>query len=88
MVSYASHAKSEFYLNRYTNVVDLKNAISAIPFIGGSTATSEAIDLATTNIFTPSHGSRNNAVKVMVVITDGDANDEIDTRYISKLCQK
>ncbi|VDI83459.1 Hypothetical predicted protein [Mytilus galloprovincialis] len=88
VVSYASHAKSEFYLNRYTNVVDLKNAISAIPFIGGSTATSEAIDLATTNIFTPSHGSRNNAVKVMVVITDGDANDEIDTRYISKLCQK
>ncbi|CAC5362153.1 Collagen alpha-1(XII) chain [Mytilus coruscus] len=81
VVSYASHAKSEFYLNRYTNKVDLKNAISAIPFVGGSTATSEAIDLATTNIFTPSHGSRNNAVKVMVVITDGDANDEIDTGH-------
>ncbi|CAG2236748.1 unnamed protein product [Mytilus edulis] len=84
VVSYASHAKTEFYLNRYNNKVDLENAISAIPFVGGSTATSEAIDLATNIIFTPGHGSRNNTPHIMVVITDGNANDEIDTRHAAE----
>ena len=83
VVSYSSAAKTEFVFNDHSTKSEVKAAISRMQFIGGSTATAEAIDRATTDIFVPAHGSRPDAVKVMVVITDGDANDLINTGYIS-----
>ena len=81
VVTYSSTARAEFYLNSYNTKTNVNNAISNMRFEGGSTATSDAMNLATTDVFTTAHGSRPDAVKVMIVITDGDANDEIDTRY-------
>ena len=83
VVSYSSAAKTEFVFNDHSTKSEVKAAISRMQFIGGSTATAEAIDRATTDIFVPAHGSRPDAVKVMVVITDGDSNDLINTGYIS-----
>jgi len=83
VVSYSSAAKTEFVFNDHSTKSEVKMAISGMQFIGGSTATAEAIDRATTDIFVPAHGSRPGAAKVMVVITDGDANDLINTGYIS-----
>lgn len=81
VVTYATNAQTEFLFNTYGTKTDVKDAILRMPFIGGSTATAEAINLATTNIFNVAHGSRPDAVKVMVVITDGDSNDIIDTGH-------
>ena len=82
VVSYSSAAKTEFVFNDHSTKSKVKMAITGMQFIGGSTATAEAIDRATTDIFVPVHGSRPDAVKVMVVITDGDANYLINTGYI------
>lgn len=81
VVSYSTHAATEFHLNSYSTNAAVQNAVSGMTNNGGSTATAEAIDRAVNDIFTAAHGARPDAVKAIIVITDGDANDVINTRY-------
>lgn len=50
----------------------------------GTTATDEAILKAVDDVMTATHGSRNTAAKVLIVITDGNSNDIFDTKHAAE----
>ncbi|XP_060084208.1 uncharacterized protein LOC132563468 [Ylistrum balloti] len=81
MVTYSTHAVTRFYLNTYGSKSDVSTAIDNIPFDSGTTATDEALNKALTDVFQNSHGSRADAVKVLIVITDGVSNDRLNTMH-------
>ena len=77
VISYASSALVEFYLNAYHDKSALLTAINNLVFTGGWTDTGGAIDLLRTQGFTAANGGRpqSEAVpRVAVVITDGVSN--------------
>ncbi|XP_053381097.1 uncharacterized protein LOC128549055 [Mercenaria mercenaria] len=80
VVTYSSHAHVEFDLNDHRSKVDVQNAIDNITRRFGSTATDEGIDKALYNVFSPSYGARPDVVKVLVVITDGESDDYLNTK--------
>jgi hypothetical protein len=72
VVSFSNHATVDFYLNSYSSKASVNTAVSNIHFEGGiSTNTASAIASAVSNVFSPAHGERANAVKVLILITDG-----------------
>ncbi|XP_053381096.1 uncharacterized protein LOC123552975 [Mercenaria mercenaria] len=81
VVTYSSHAHVEFDLNDHRSKADVQNAIDNIPRNTGSTATDEGIDKALYQVFNPSYGARPNVVKVLVVITDGRSDDDLNTKH-------
>ncbi|XP_062597477.1 uncharacterized protein LOC134258895 [Saccostrea cucullata] len=78
VVTYSNNPHIEFYLNSYTSKSPLKSAIQNLPFRPGSTNTAGALQTAVSNVFT---GSRPNAAKVLIVITDGQSNDMLNTQH-------
>ncbi|XP_069121966.1 uncharacterized protein [Argopecten irradians] len=84
MVTYSTHARTRFYFNTYNSKSDVSNAIDSIPFDAGSTATDEALKKVLNDVFQVSHGSRLDAVKVLVVITDGVSNDRLNTIHAAE----
>ncbi|KAL4221525.1 hypothetical protein ACF0H5_019782 [Mactra antiquata] len=79
MVTFSSQPHVEFYLNSHQSKTSVKDAVSRVPNRRGGTATDQGLDSALNYEFSPSHGARPNAVKVMVVITDGQSDDKYDT---------
>ncbi|WAR31509.1 MATN1-like protein [Mya arenaria] len=79
LVTYSSTARVEFHLNQHTNNVSLHNAINGVHNVPGATQTDKAIDKAITEVFSSGNGARPGAVKVMVVITDGNSDDDLNT---------
>ncbi|XP_005095267.2 uncharacterized protein LOC101861943 [Aplysia californica] len=71
VITFSSAVKEEFNFNRYTTTSSVGNAIMAISQLTGGTATDLALDYATNQLFTSASGSRPNAAKVAVIITDG-----------------
>ena len=77
VISYASSARVQFYLNTYENKTDLLSAINNLPFNGGGTDTAAAIDLLRQSGFNLTNGGRPEVEavpRVGVVITDGHSN--------------
>lgn len=85
-LAYSTHPQVGWYLNKYYNKVGLLNAISQVHYYGGVTHTSEAIEAVRTQILTSQKGDRPSAENVVIVLTDGQSNNHIDTiREANKL---
>ncbi|XP_052788738.1 cartilage matrix protein-like [Mya arenaria] len=92
LLTYSSNARVEFHINQNTDNVSLNNAISnvtssvpsIVPNVPGSRHTGLAIDKAITEVYSADNGARPGAVKVMVVITDGNSDDELNTTDAAK----
>ncbi|XP_033732112.1 uncharacterized protein LOC117321712 [Pecten maximus] len=84
MVTYSTHATTRFFLDTYNSKSDVSTAIDNIPFDSGTTATDEALKKTLTEVFQVSHGSRTDAVKVLIVITDGASNDRLNTLHAAE----
>ncbi|KAH3785095.1 uncharacterized protein LOC127840958 isoform X2 [Dreissena polymorpha] len=84
VVTFSSGARVEFYLNSYSYKSSLKNAINGIRYVGGSTQTDVGINRALQQVFATVNGARPYAVKVMVVITDGQSDDSINTLHAAE----
>nr|KAF6415945.1 hypothetical protein HJG59_006964 [Molossus molossus] len=72
LVQYGAVIQTEFDLRYSQDVMASLGRVQNITQVGSVTKTASAMQHVLNSIFSPSHGSRKTASKVMVVLTDGD----------------
>ncbi|CBY06820.1 unnamed protein product [Oikopleura dioica] len=77
VLQYSDDPRIEFYLKDYQDKTTLLNAIDAITYKGGNTRTGEAIRYMMGQIFSVEAGSRPYVKKHMVLLTDGQSQDDV-----------
>ena len=78
VISFSYSAIAQFYLNTYHDKATLLTAINNLPYTGGSTNTSDALDLLHQQGYTQANGGRQQSQavpRIAVVITDGYSNN-------------
>lgn len=78
IVQFSDDARTEFKLNSYSDKERLLDAINKITYKGGNTKTGRAIQHVKENIFTAEGGVRRGIPKVLVVLTDGRSQDDVN----------
>lgn len=75
VVTFDNNPKEEFYLNQYSSLREIQQAISNIPYSRrrGGTDIGYALNFTRQNSFTSSHGARTDATKIVILITDGQS---------------
>ncbi|XP_059800900.1 collagen alpha-6(VI) chain-like [Hypanus sabinus] len=76
LIQYAADYRLEFNLVRYSSQDDIRKAITAVRQIGGGTMTGSALSF-TEEYFAQSKGGRPGIPQYLIVITDGEAQDEV-----------
>ena len=66
--------KVEWGLTRYHDKTQLLNAIRNVRYLSESTNLNDALYLTRTQVFAPGRGSRPNANKAAIILTDGEDN--------------
>uniref|UniRef100_A0A670K9Q6 VWFA domain-containing protein n=1 Tax=Podarcis muralis TaxID=64176 RepID=A0A670K9Q6_PODMU len=77
-VQFSGTTKEKFPLNRYLTKNDIIDAIGSMSLIGANTLTGEAL-VFISDYFEAAKGARPGAHKVLILITDGEAQDEVKT---------
>ncbi|KAJ8275019.1 hypothetical protein COCON_G00096440 [Conger conger] len=83
-VQFSDEAKTEFRLNTYHDKGSVLSALHLIRYRGGNTKTGVALKHIGERVFTFDNGMRRNVPKVLVVVTDGRSQDEVQ-KSASKL---
>ncbi|XP_068603529.1 collagen alpha-1(XIV) chain-like [Brachionichthys hirsutus] len=78
IVQFSDDARTEFKLNSYDDKERLLDAINGISYKGGNTKTGRAIQHVKENIFMVEGGVRRGIPKVLVVLTDGRSQDDVN----------
>ncbi|XP_043544622.1 collagen alpha-1(XIV) chain isoform X1 [Chiloscyllium plagiosum] len=78
IVQFSDDPRTEFQLNSYSDKENLLNAVQRIRYKGGNTKTGRAIKHARDTIFTIDGGLQKGIPRVLVVITDGRSQDDVD----------
>ncbi|XP_056154027.1 LOW QUALITY PROTEIN: collagen alpha-1(XIV) chain [Lampris incognitus] len=78
IAQFSDDARTEFKLNSYGDKERLLDAINRISYKGGNTKTGRAIQHVKENIFTVEGGIRRGIPKVLVVLTDGRSQDDVN----------
>ncbi|XP_039977374.1 collagen alpha-1(XIV) chain-like isoform X2 [Xiphias gladius] len=78
MAQFSDDARTEFKLNSYSDKEQLLDAINRISYKGGNTKTGRAIQHVKENIFTVEGGVRRGVPNVLVVLTDGRSQDDVN----------
>ncbi|XP_060948245.1 LOW QUALITY PROTEIN: collagen alpha-1(XIV) chain-like [Limanda limanda] len=78
MVQFSDDARTEFKLNSYGDKERLLDAINRISYKGGNTKTGRAIQHVKDKIFTEEGGVRRGIPNVLVVLTDGRSQDDVN----------
>ncbi|XP_056623247.1 collagen alpha-1(XII) chain isoform X1 [Triplophysa dalaica] len=76
-VQYSDGAKTEFKLNTYHDKGKVLSALQMISYRGGNTKTGAALKHVEEKVFTSDSGMRRTVPKVLVVVTDGQSQDEV-----------
>jgi len=74
IASFSQDARTEVYLDQFTNKHQLHHAISGINYQYGSTNTAAGIQLARSGLFSMNRGNRPDVPDYLFVITDGESN--------------
>ncbi|MEQ2279771.1 hypothetical protein AMECASPLE_012781, partial [Ameca splendens] len=80
VVRYSDRPTTEFTLDRYRTLEDVKQAARNMRYLGGNTMTGDAISYTTNNIFMEQNGARPPArgiQKVAILLTDGRSQDYV-----------
>jgi secreted protein with Ig-like and vWFA domain len=80
LVRFSSKAVYDFGFSRYTNSPDLINAVQGLVMAGGETNLSGAFWLANQQLVP---GRRPNVKCIVILITDGQPNLDVDTTFIN-----
>jgi len=80
IVTFSSDVGTTIYLNNYTTVAELQQAIMSLPYRGWGTDTSLAIAHVRTMMLTSAAGDRPDVPNVVVVITDGRSYNTTATK--------
>ncbi|XP_029359212.1 collagen alpha-1(XIV) chain-like isoform X2 [Echeneis naucrates] len=78
IAQFSDDARTEFQLSSHGNKEALLEAIQSIRYKGGNTKTGRAIKHVKESIFTPEGGARRGVPKVLVVLTDGRSQDDVN----------
>uniref|UniRef100_A0A8C6U228 VWFA domain-containing protein n=1 Tax=Neogobius melanostomus TaxID=47308 RepID=A0A8C6U228_9GOBI len=78
IAQFSDDARTEFKLNSYSDKEKLLDAINRISYKGGNTKTGRAIQHVREQIFTTQGGVRRGVPKVLVVLTDGRSQDDVN----------
>ncbi|XP_038600848.1 collagen alpha-1(XIV) chain isoform X2 [Tachyglossus aculeatus] len=78
MVQFTDDPRTEFKLNSYKTKETLLEAVKNIKYKGGNTKTGRAIKHVRDMLFTAESGMRRGIPRVIVVITDGRSQDDVD----------
>uniref|UniRef100_A0A8B9DGV5 Collagen alpha-1(XIV) chain n=1 Tax=Anser cygnoides TaxID=8845 RepID=A0A8B9DGV5_ANSCY len=78
IIQFSDDPRTEFKLNAYKTKETLLEAIQKIAYKGGNTKTGKAIKHAREILFTGEAGMRRGIPKVLVVITDGRSQDDVN----------
>ncbi|XP_059587390.1 integrin alpha-L isoform X2 [Alligator mississippiensis] len=90
-VQFSSEVKTEFDFTQYMQNPNPRELLKNVMHMRWLTDTFKAIKYVADHLFTPEHGAREDAKRVMIIITDGEASDNGDviaaekkkiTRYI------
>lgn len=79
VVAFSTTPVVQFQLNWYTQVSDMTRQISQMQYIQGSTMTADALDYVRNVMFQPENGDRPNVDNILLVITDGESNNQTAT---------
>ena len=77
-VLFSHDATVEWGLRRYRDLASLLNAILNVGYIGSTTNLNEALYLTRTQVFALGRGTRPNAVKATIILTDGEDNVPVE----------
>ena len=75
VVTFHSTARPAFSLNEHKSAGQAVNAINAIRYSGGGTNIAVALSYVNEHAFTAANGGREGAVKIVVLMTDGQSGD-------------
>ncbi|KAJ6666487.1 hypothetical protein lerEdw1_020210 [Lerista edwardsae] len=78
VVQFSGTSHEEFPLNRYSTQHDIVEAIRGMSLIGENTLTGGALQFVS-DYFKPAKGARPHVKKILILITDGEAQDEVKT---------
>ncbi|KAJ8273127.1 hypothetical protein GJAV_G00097750 [Gymnothorax javanicus] len=78
IAQFSDDARTEFRLNAYRDKESLLEAIQRIQYKGGNTKTGRAIKHVKDFIFTTDGGMRRGIPRVLVVLTDGRSQDDVN----------
>ncbi|XP_037836071.1 collagen alpha-1(XIV) chain isoform X2 [Kryptolebias marmoratus] len=78
IAQFSDDARTEFPLSSHSNKEALLEAIQKISYKGGNTKTGRAIKHVKESIFTQAAGARRGVPKVLVVLTDGRSQDDVN----------
>ncbi|XP_040901269.1 collagen alpha-1(XIV) chain [Toxotes jaculatrix] len=78
IAQFSDDARTEFQLSSHGDKEALLEAIQRIRYKGGNTKTGRAIKHVKESIFTPEAGARRGVPKVLVVLTDGRSQDDVN----------
>ncbi|XP_052212502.1 collagen alpha-1(XIV) chain-like [Dreissena polymorpha] len=84
-VSYNHFTFINFHLDAFTQANEILKAIDDIPYRRGSTNTAAGIKVAHDEMFIPSKGDRADAPDIMIVMTDGQSDDPVNTANQAKI---
>ncbi|XP_053378738.1 collagen alpha-1(XIV) chain-like [Mercenaria mercenaria] len=79
MATFSTQTDIHWYLNRHMSKQDLLAAVGNVPYHSGSTHTGDALKAIREQVFTQSHGDRQLAKNVVIVLTDGKSNNRLET---------
>lgn len=91
VVTFSHYASEDFSLNRYGSLSTLQSAVLSLSYSGGGTSIGAALDFARLYSFTPTHGARPDAAKLVILITDGQSSlsneaDLLKDQYVTIFC--
>ncbi|XP_031429590.1 collagen alpha-1(XIV) chain isoform X2 [Clupea harengus] len=78
IAQFSDDARTEFKLNSYSDKESLLDAVQRISYKGGNTKTGRAMKHVKEAIFTVEGGIRRGIPKVLVVLTDGRSQDDVN----------
>ena len=79
VILFSTSASIHFNLQAHTNLSTLLLAIENIPYHGGGTDTADALRLLLSTAQDGSLGLRNDSLRIAIIITDGESNDQTAT---------
>ncbi|KAM4736112.1 collagen alpha-6(VI) chain-like isoform 2-T3 [Anableps anableps] len=77
IVTYNDVFKAQAYLNSFQDKTEAQQFMNLLPYLSGGTNTEDDPGVSLDSLFTEERGSRKNAQKVAIVITDGKSLDSI-----------
>ncbi|XP_076743570.1 integrin alpha-M isoform X2 [Maylandia zebra] len=84
---FSTSSKVHYYFDNFFSSGSWESNIDRIKQLDQATYTAEAIKHVVQNVFTPQRGSRSNAKKVLIVITDGESHDSHRLPYVARLAE-